>query len=172
MSTSVPDFSQLSALCKDAELTVVADAIGREISQLMSVDLDEVAILKVERQHLRFVYPPKLMDVGTIPLTTSSSIAVRCALNRRPEISNSFAQARHTTIFEAVDLGTQSKTFGDSAKPIIQKMVTAPVVVQNKSVAVLQVCRKGTTHMAAGPDFSPADLRKLTDIAALVATCK
>jgi len=172
MSTSVPDFSQLSSLCKDAEFTAVADAIGREISKLMSVDLDEVALLKVERQHLRFIYPAKLMEVGTIPLTTAGSTAVRCALNRRPELSNNFAQARHASIFEAVDLGTQSKSFGDSGKAIIQKMMTVPVVVQNKSVAVLQVCRKGTSRQATGPDFSPADLRKLTDIAALVATCK
>jgi len=172
MSTSVPDFSQLTALCKDAELVASADAIGREIAKLMSVDLDEVAILKIEQMQLCFVYPAKLKDVGTIPLTTSASIAVRCALNRRSEISNNFAQARHTTVFEAVDLGTQSKGFGDSGKPIIQKMITAPVVVQDKSIAVLQVCRKGTTRHAAGPDFTPMDLRRLNDIAALVAACK
>jgi hypothetical protein len=50
-------------------------------------------------------------------------------------------------------------------------MMTAPVIADNQAVGVIQICRKGATAPAAGPDFIPAELQKLVAIASSLAKC-
>src|SRR6516225_6428528 len=43
----------------------------------------------------------------------------------------------------------------------IQKIVRAPIHLEEKVIGLLQVSRKGTSPSAAGPDFSSDDLAKI-----------
>ena len=71
---------------------------------------DEVAILAVSTRwrHLHFPVPEALKNVGFIPLSSNSALAVRTARDSRPEIENNFANSRHATIFETVKISADA----------------------------------------------------------------
>jgi len=62
---------------------------------------------------------------------------------------------------------------GEAKKEVhtIQKLMSAPVLGAEGVVGVIEICRKGTSAPAAGPDFSPADLQKLVAISGSLAKC-
>src|SRR5213082_447843 len=177
MATPALAFAQLANECeKDGLNHKNAERISGERSKTFNVELDEVGILKLEKQHLIFVYPQKLATVGSIPLNTVGSVAARTANTKRAEAINSFAQTKHVSVFEAVELGgkhSQLSPTGESKKEIhaIQKLMSAPVIGAEGVVGVIEVCRKGSSAPAAGPDFGPPDLQKLVAIAGSLAKC-
>jgi hypothetical protein len=177
MATPALPFAQLATECEAEGLTPQnAERIGREMAKTFNVKEDEVGILRVEKQHLIFCYPAKLHNVGSIPLNTSTSVAVRTHNTRRAEVINSFAQTKHTSVFEAVELGHKQERQVGGAEPehhahVIQKLMSVPVVGPAGTLGVIQVSRKGTTAPAAGPDFTPADLQKLVAIAGALVKC-
>ena len=124
-----------------------------------------------------FCYPSKLHSVGSIPLNTSTSVAVRTSNSRRAEVINNFAQIKHTSVFEAVQLsGSGGQAVGGGEKPdrhlhVIQKLMSAPVVGANGTLGVIQISRKGTSAPSSGADFTPGDLQKLVAAAAALAKC-
>ena len=140
--------------------------LAEQVSKGFSVKNDEVAMLAIVQQDkfLKFLVPEKLQQVGNIPMTSTNSLAVRTARDKRPEIINNFTTARHPTVFEAVPLGQER---GDP----IQKIMSAPLVADNKVVGVIQVSRKGKTLGAAGQDFSPKELNDLVAIGAVIGKC-
>jgi GAF domain-containing protein len=140
--------------------------LAEQVSKSFSVKSDEVALLALVQQDkfLRFVVPEKLQQVGNLPMTSTNSLAVRTAREKRPEIINNFTTARHPTVFEAVPLGQER---GDP----IQKIMSAPLVAENKVVGVIQVSRKGKTLGAAGPDFGPKELTNLVAVGAVLGKC-
>ena len=142
-----------------AQLTKIADAVGR----VFSVQTDEVAILSVtdDGKFLRFRVPEQLQAIGRLPLTSNSSLAVRTARDKRPEIVNHFNIAPHASVFEGVRIK-------EERSDPIQKIMSAPIAVDSKVIGVLQVSRKAKTARGAR-DFSPSDLRQLVSITALVA---
>lgn len=148
------------------ELTVIAK-LAAEIGKAYSVRPDEVAILAMtpDDKFLRFLVPEQLRNVGTIPINSTSTMVSRTARERRPEIINNFTTARHSTVFEAVPL--ESKQRGDP----IQKIMSVPVIADNKVAGVLQVSRKGKSVTTSGADFSPAELNSLGQIASHLARC-
>lgn len=151
-----------------------AERLAAELAKAFSVKGDEVAILRLEKQNLVFVYPLKLHNIGSIPLNTVNSVAARTASARRAEIINNFAQTKHTSVFEAVNLDSKPKPLGaksDVSEHMIQKLMSVPVMAEGSAIGVIQVCRKGPTGPAAGPDFTPPDLQKLVGIASTVAAC-
>jgi len=141
-------------------------AIAQQVCKAFNVKSDEVAVLAMAHsdKFLRFVIPEKLQKVGDIPLTSTNSLAVRTARDRRPEVINNFATARHPTVFEAVPLGQQR------GEPI-QKIMSAPVNADGKVIGVIQVSRKGKAATAAGADFTPKDLSDLVAVANLLGRC-
>ncbi|MGH9710139.1 MAG: GAF domain-containing protein [Candidatus Acidiferrales bacterium] len=143
-----------------AHLTKIADAVGR----VFSVQTDEVAILSVtdDGRFLRFRVPEQLQAIGTIPLTSNSSLAVRTARDKRAEVVNHFNIVPHASVFEAVRIK-------EERSDPIQKIMSAPISVDAKVIGVLQVSRKAKTARGAR-DFSPSDLRQLVSITALVAS--
>jgi hypothetical protein len=171
MATPVLAFAQLANECEAEGLTPKnAEKIGAELAKTFNVQADEVAVLKVEKQSLGFAYPTKLGHVGTVPVNASSSVAGRTATTKRAEIINNFAQTKHASVFESVDLGGKPKGAVPGEKVdkhthVIQKLMTVPVVTPTGVVGVIQISRKGTSAPAAGPDFTPADLQKLVTIA-------
>jgi hypothetical protein len=43
-------------------------------------------------------------------------------------------------------------------------MVSVPIMLRGQAVGVAEVSRKGDTARDAGPDFTPADLRRAQEI--------
>ena len=171
MASPVLAFTQLANECEKEGLTQKnGERLAAELAKTFGVQADEVGILKLEKTYLAFVYPAKLQNVGSIPLNTSSSVAARSATTKRAEIINNFAQAKHTSLFEAVELGSRPQGT-DKHQHVIQKLMSVPVVGQTGVVGVIQVCRKGLSAPVSGPDFTPADLQKLATVASSIAKC-
>ena len=168
MSEPIADFIKIVDALVQAgepiELPVVAK-LATDIGKAFSVRPDEVAILATtsDEKFLRFLVPEQLRNVGTIPINSTSAMVSRTARERRPEIINNFSVARHSTVFEAVPL--DSKQRGDP----IQKIMSVPVVADNKVAGVLQVSRKGKSVTTSGADFSPNELSTLGQFANQVA---
>jgi hypothetical protein len=131
-------------------------SVAEKIAKNLGVRNDEVAILAVSTRwrHLHFLVPEALKKVGFIPLSSNSALAARTARDSRPEIENNFSNARHATIFESV------KVTGEAAEAI-QKMISAPILLDAKVIGVIQVSRKGANPASAGLDFTADDLGKI-----------
>lgn len=140
--------------------------LGQQIAKAFAVKEDELAVLAMifDSKFLKFVVPEKLQNIGTIPVTSTTALAARTARDKRPEVINNFAISKHSTVFEAVPLTDQR---GDP----IQKIMSAPVVADNKVIGVIQVSRKGKTQAAAGADFTPKDLGDLVSVSQQIGRC-
>ena len=133
------------------------------VAKIFQVGKTEVALLELSGRLLNFLYPAELKTAGAIPLS-SSAVAARTAQTKRAELFNDFTQVKHFSVFELVKLG---KTGLD--EQVIQKLMSAPVLATNGEViGVIQVSRKAPRPAAAGPDFTPDDLRKLESVAIFV----
>lgn len=176
MATAALPFAQIASECEAQGLSPKnSERIARELAKVFGVKDDEVGIMRIQKQNLIFCYPPKLHSVGSIPLNTASSVAVRTANSRRAEVLNNFAQVKHTSVFEAVQLSGSGQQVGSERQDrhlhIIQKLMSVPVVGPSGTLGVIQVSRKGATAPSAGPDFTPADLQKLVAAAASLVKC-
>jgi GAF domain-containing protein len=175
MATPASTLAQLATDCsKDGLTPLNGEKIAHVISQQFKVHEDEVAILRIEETRLIFVYPMKLHDVGYIPLNATASVAGRTAASKKAEVINNFAQTRHVSVFESVELTTNQHIVLDDKhhdKPVIQKLMSVPVLKDGKSVGVVQVCRKGLTGPSSGADFHPEELQKLVTACADIAKC-
>ena len=172
-SSSSSPLAQLAAACEADGLTVQnSEKIAMALAVEFKVRVEEIGILRVEKDSLVFVHPAKLHKVGKIPLNNSSSVAVHTLNTKRAEVLNAFAKAKHATFFEMVNLSDrQPGSQAGRENQIIQKLMTAPVINAGKAVGVIQVCRKGATSLRAGSDFSPSDLQRLVGITATLAKC-
>ena len=130
--------------------------VSEALAGIFRLKSDEVAILEIlpSGKLLRFVLPEKLHAVGTIPLNSGSALAARTARLRRADIINNFPALPHASVFEGVPLGRRYD------EPI-QKILSAPIVRENRVIGVVQLCRKGISALDAGPDFSSKDLAEL-----------
>jgi hypothetical protein len=141
----------------------MAERIVKAASQTFGCKTDEVAILIVttDRKHLRFAAPRKFVNLGTIPATKRDSIAVNILGKKVGEAMNSVPLVKHVAFFETVKLRD---------KPVpIQKMVTVPILYEGQAVGVAQISRKGETPVAAGPDFTSADVGRIQNFFEAVA---
>jgi hypothetical protein len=176
MATPALAFAQLANECESEGLSREnVERIVAELAKAFTVHNDEVAILKLEKTNLRFIHPAKLANVGSIPLNTATSVAARTATTKRPEAINNFAQIKHASIFESVELGRKAQRIvgqkDEKHTSTIQKLMTVPVVAANGVLGVIQVCRKGRSAPDAGADFGPADLQRLVAVATALAKC-
>lgn len=166
VSTTVAQIvEQVLKAKKELEVADFAN-IASAIAKGFKVSSSEVAILALAAsgKHLHFLVPQKLAKIGSIPMTSTNALAVRTVRDRRPEMVNNFAAARHPTVFEAVSLSEQG------AEPI-QKILSVPILIEGKAVGAIQVSRKGKTPGAAGPDFTSKDLQELVETAKVVSKC-
>jgi len=140
------------------------DRFSEAIARIFRLKTDEVAVLEIlpPGKLLRFVLPEKLRAAGTIPLNSNSALAARTARLRRADIVNNFPSFRHATVFEGFPLG---RRYDES----IQKILSAPIVRDNRVIGVVQLCRKGISGTDAGPDFTPSDLAELKKLDDLLA---
>lgn len=138
--------------------------LAAQLSMPFKAKKDEVAILRLSNdgRMISFVFPSRLTKVGSIPLTTSHSLAAKTIRDKRGELVNNFSVYKHPTVFEAVDLSAEEK-----ATPI-QKIVSAPMIVDGKVAGVIQISRKARPGDPIGPDFTPGDLAELTTVGTIL----
>jgi hypothetical protein len=141
----------------------MADLIAKRVCTVFGTKTDEVAILilTTDGNHLRFVAPRKLAELGSLPVTKRDSIAVSVLGRKLPEVINNVPMVKHVAFFEAVKLR-------DRPAPI-QKMITVPILLQGHAIGVAQISRKGESVAAAGSDFSPTDAQRAQDVFSAVA---
>jgi hypothetical protein len=139
------------------------ERVSEAIAAVFRLKSDEVAVLEIlpAGKLLRFVLPEKLQSAGTIPLNSNTTLAARTARLRRAEIVNNFPSFRHATVFEGFPLGRRPEES-------IQKIVSAPIVRDNRVIGVVQLCRKGISPIDAGPDFTASDLTELKSLDGLL----
>lgn len=137
------------------------------IAKNFGVRPHEVAILgfTADERALRFLAPDNLRQVGKIPLTSISSLAVRTARDRRPELANHFSMLPHASVFEGVPIAQ------DQPGEPIHKIMSAPIMLGTRVVGVLQVSRKAPDSSEAGPDFTRAQLREMSVVCDALAPC-
>ena len=142
----------------------MADRVVKAVSHAFSCKQDEVAILllSTDGRHLRFVAPRRFAELGSIPVTKRDSIAVGVLQRRAGEVINNVPMVKHVSFFESIKLR-------DRPVPI-QKMVTVPLIVRGQPLGVAEISRKGETARDAGPDFTPADLRRAQEMLDAVAS--
>lgn len=147
---------------KDPDSAVLA-RINEHLAKGFNVKSDEIGVMLLSGngKHLVFVIPEKFQKVGSIPMTSTTSLAVRTARDKRPELNNNFTTAKHPTVFEAIPLAQERGT-------PIQKIMSAPLIHEGKATGVIQISRKGKTPGAAGADFTPKDLQELVAVGAVL----
>jgi GAF domain-containing protein len=154
------DVEQLSCLFEDW----APDTICARVADIFQVRPSEVALLELRGKLLHFLFPAELRTAGAIPVS-SSAVAARTAQTKRAEVFNNFTQVNHFSVFELVKIGDSGLD-----DQVIQKLMSAPILNRTQKVlGVIQVSRKGARPAIAGPDFTPADLRKLESVARFVA---
>jgi len=144
-----------------------AETVCLKLAQLLSVHRNEVALLRRDKNTLRFVFPPELRAAGVLPLS-GSAVAARTASTRTSVLSNSFARVRHVSLFESVRLGGVEDE--SSQQMPIQKIMSVPVLSSEGNVlGVVQVSRKGLDASLAGADFTGDDLKRLEEAGRILA---
>jgi len=136
------------------------EQVGAELATKFKVRQSEVAILCLENNLLRFLYPEELKTAGSIPLSSSSAVAAHTAQTKKVELFNNFTKVKHVSIFETIKLGSEQDE--EPQPPLIQKLMSGPVLDEKgKVLGVIQVCRKGYDLRTTGPDFTLDDLQQL-----------
>lgn len=145
-----------------------SDTVCLKLARILSVNRGEIALLRLEKGSLRFIFPVELRSAGVLPLS-GSAVAARTAATRTPLLSNAFMRVRHASLFEAVKLSTAEEDRSTDQMPI-QKIMSVPVTADKSCVlGVIQVSRKGLDARLAGADFTGEDLKKLEKAAEILA---
>ena len=148
-----------------------AERACAKLAQILHVRRGEIALMRLEKRSLRFVYPAELRSAGEIPLT-GSAVAARTAATRTALLSNTFMRVKHVSLFEAVRLKGEEEEDTRTEQMPIQKIMSVPVVASGVNASVLgvvQVSRKGLDASLAGPDFTNDDLKVLERAASILA---
>jgi len=144
------------------------DRVRLKVAQMLRVRPSEVALLRLDKGSLRFVFPPELRPAGVLPLT-GSAVAARTAATRTPLLSNTFMRVKHVSLFEAVKLGAGEEDRSLDQMPIQKIMSVAVAPAGGKVMGVVQVSRKGLDASLAGADFTSEDLKLLEQAAEILA---
>ena len=137
------------------------------LAKIFRVQYTEVALLRLEKGLLRFIFPEHLRTTGAIPLT-GKAVAAHTALSKKAEIFNNFARVKHASIFETIKAEPADQE--EAAPAPIQKLMSVPIMDRGSNVVgVIQISRKGLDPKYA-QDFSREDLHDLELAAGLLAT--
>jgi hypothetical protein len=145
-----------------------SDRVCLKLAQVLRVRRNEVALLRLDKGSLRFVFPPELRSAGVLPLN-GSAVAARTASTRTPLLSNAFMRVKHVSLFEAVKLGPQQEEDQSQDRMPIQKIMSVPVAgSEGNVIGVVQVSRKGLDSSLSGADFTGDDLKQLEKAAEIL----
>ena len=136
------------------------DKFCAALAKMFGVRPKEVALMRLEHGLLKFLFPEQLKTAGSIPVSSSSSVAAHTASSKKTELFNTFAKVKHARVFETVKLTTPGED--NEEHMAIQKMMSAAVLTpERKVLGVIQVSRKGFDLGSAGPDFTHNDVQQL-----------
>jgi len=142
-------------------ISATAELACAELSKIFRVQPAEIALMRVEKDVLNFLFPVELKAAGFIPLSSSKAVAARTATTRKVELFNNFVIVQHANVFETIKLATLGQSDAPGAN-VIQKLMSTPIIdPKHQVLGVVQVCRKGTTQEDAGSDFTLNDLQNL-----------
>lgn len=152
-------------LSEAGEQQACFDVITTMVGQAFKAATDEVAIFAIDGQSqmVSFLLPQKLRRAGKLPLSSHNALVVKTITENRPSLDNSFSSTPHAFVFEHFKLAV------DSSPQPIQKIMSAPIVVDEHVAGVIQISRKGTTAESAGADFSASQLSALVCVSAAIA---
>ena len=85
-----------------------SENVCQKLARILFVRRSEVALLRLEKGSLRFIFPVELRSAGVLPLM-GSAVAARTAATRTPLLSNSFMRVKHASLFEAVRLSGEEE---------------------------------------------------------------
>lgn len=140
-----------------------------KLAQILHVRRGEIALMRLEKGSLRFIYPVELRSAGVLPLS-GSAVAARTAATKTPLLSNSFMRVKHVSLFEAVKISGSGDEDRNMEQMPIQKIMSVPVAAASGDVVgVVQVSRKGLDPSVCGPDFTADDLKLLEKAAGVLA---
>ena len=145
-----------------------SDRVCLKLAQILHVRRSEVALLRLEKGSLRFIFPPELRSAGVLPLS-GSAVAARTAATKTPLLSNSFMRVKHVSLFEAVKIKVADEEDRSQEQMPIQKIMSVPVVDSGNVMGVVQISRKGLDASLSGADFSGDDLKQLEKAAEIIA---
>src|ERR1700722_9334987 len=94
------------------------------LGKLFGVRPTEVALMRLERGLLSFLYPEQLKTAGSIPVSSSSPVAAHTASTKRTELHNAFVKVKHASIFESVKLDNPSDDLERTGQNAIQKLMS------------------------------------------------
>jgi len=158
--------SELESMLSESPNT---DRVCLKLAQILHVRRSEVALLRLEKGSLRFIFPAELRSAGVLPLT-GSAVAARTAATRTSLMSNAFMRVKHVSLFEVVKLGAGGDEEDRRQEQMpIQKIMSVPVVHSGNVMGVIQVSRKGLDPSLAGEDFTGDDLKHLEQAAEILA---
>ncbi|HLX83601.1 MAG TPA: hypothetical protein VKR59_06875 [Terriglobales bacterium] len=159
------NLSELESMVSDSPSS---DRACSKLAQVLNVRRNEVALLRLEKGSLRFIFPPELRSAGVLPLS-GSAVAARTASTKTPLLSNNFMRVKHVSLFEAVKLGAGAEDRSLEQMPI-QKIMSVPVTSpEGNVIGVVQISRKGLDSSLAGADFSPEDMKQLEKAVEVIA---
>ncbi len=161
--------ASLSDLERMLSVSPNSESVCAKLAQILRVRRSEVALLRLEKGALRFIFPPELRSAGVLPLT-GSAVAARTAATRSSFLSNTFMRVKHVSLFEAVKLGVEADEDDRSREQMpIQKIMSVPVAGSaGKVLGVVQISRKGLDTSGAGADFTAEDLKQLEQAAEIL----
>lgn len=155
----------LSELLTGMPVSLRIETAAHEIASFFAVKPHEVAYFRItDGRSATFVWPPpKSGAMTSVPLKAfATSLMSATAREERSFVDNTFHATPHLHMFEHM-LADQEQRIP------VQKIMSVPVIDHGTLIAVLQVSRKGKSHDAAGPDFTPADLAQLVTISSTLA---
>jgi len=162
MAKAIADLEQLRPESANLE------TFFAKLARTLRVSRHEVAVLRIEKNCLRFIYPAELRDAGFLPLS-GSAVAARTATTRSPLLSNAFAKVRHVSLFESVKLDGKAEEDEPRQLPI-QKIISVPIAgPEGRVLGVIQLSRKGLDPSLAGSDFTSDDLKLVEKAAQILA---
>src|SRR5271170_4213751 len=145
------------------------DKFCAALARLFGVRAKEVALLRLEKGLLKFLFPEQLKTAGSIPVSSSSAIASHTASTKKTELFNTFAKVKHARVFETVKLADAADD-DQGEQGAIQKLMSAPILSpEHKVLGVIQVSRKAFDLSSAGPDFTLDDMQQVEIAARVVA---
>lgn len=74
--------------------------------------------------------------------------------NRQQLQLYAFSSTRHPVVFEGIKINGETPE-------IIQKLISAPILIDGKVIGVIQISRKERNASGVGPDFTSDDLGNL-----------
>jgi len=154
--------ASLSSQPSDMErLDIMVTAIARAFK----VSQEEVAVFSFDREQeiIRFLWPLRLRNAGSLPLSAHNSLVAGTILNNRASLDNSFSTTPHSSIFEQFRLGSETPS-----KPI-QKIMSVPLSDNGEIKGAIQISRKGSSVNEAGDNFSTNQLAALSKVAEVCA---